>query len=197
MFNKIKKRYSQGFTLVEMLVVLSIMSVIGASLVMSFSRSRVDITQAAALVAAQIRDIQVRTTSGLQYNNTTRCGYGITQADDRSLYIFVGPDANVVNCSTEDRRYNGADIVIETIQLQDPNVEFKLAATPKYFLDIFFEPPNPKTYLDNNASLGIVPVTILVGQKGVSCSASDKCRAICVYTSGKIETPVGITCPAT
>jgi prepilin-type N-terminal cleavage/methylation domain-containing protein len=191
--NKKNKRYF-GFTLVEVLVVMSITILISTSLVVNFSRSRSDLTQVTLFMAAQVRNIQERANSGVQYSGATKCGYGIVASTPTSFDIVVGPNSNSVDCTNISWPYT----VIETISLQDPNLEFKTADAPKYFSDIFFEPPNSRTYINGSSTLGIPPATILIGYKRRRClDDPSKCRAVCVYSSGKIETPLSITCPAT
>lgn len=175
-----------GFTLVEMIVVAAIIGFLSTALIINFSRTRIDIDQSANLVMATIREAQTKTVSSTIYNGYNPCGYGIHYISPTQLAIYVGQDAStaVPDCLTgiADKNYTeGRDALLETVMFNDPKIQFTGA-----FNDIFFLPPDPKTYLNNNASLNQPPITIQIGPTGGTCPAN--CRTISVYSSGKIET---------
>jgi len=176
-----------GFTLVEVLVVTAIIGFLSTSLILNFSRSRINIEQNVNLVMATIREAQSKTVSSTVYNYPTGpgnpCGYGVHYVSATQLIIYVGPNAATADpsCATMDKRYNATrDSILITRTFIDSRVEMK-----NPFNDIFFLPPDPKTYLDNDASLNGWPISIQVGVAGEACSQN--CRTISIDPSGKIE----------
>lgn len=173
----------RGFTIVEILVVTAIIGFLSTSLILNFSRSRINVEQNTNLVIATIREAQSKTVSSTIYNDYNPCGYGIHYVSPTQIAIYVGPDAATANpsCSTMDKRYDiNRDSILLTRTFTDPRVEIKAP-----FKDIFFLPPDPKTYLDNDASLNGSPVNIQIGVTGENCA--ENCRTITIDPSGKIE----------
>lgn len=207
-------RFNSGFTLVEMLIVIAISSVLTGSLILTFSRARNNLSQSVSLVVSEIRDTQNRALSGVRYQHTSesfggavpRCGYGITPAADinnrNRFRIYVGPNATITDCASEDTRFvlATADKIVRDVFLPDANVEFKNAIAGDHFYDVFFVPPQGETFIDNIKNLGASatnPGQIILGPVGIDCAAEPaRCRLICLYTSGKIELPSTLTCPA-
>lgn len=184
-----------GFTLVEILVVVSISILITIPLVTNFSRSKLDLDRSVAIFAGQIRELQSRAASGAKYQTLPRCGYGIHyDAATTNMMFYAGSDATPpADCSATDRNFNGPpeDLFIEWVQFAGPDTVIK-----QPFADIFFEPPDPKTYLNNNPDPSGQPVLILLGSAAANCgNAPGSCRAVCVYASGKIELPKDLNCP--
>ncbi|MEK9158291.1 MAG: type II secretion system protein [Patescibacteria group bacterium] len=176
-----KKNRQSGFSLVEMAVVASIIGILSTALITSFSRTRIDMEQSSSLVVATIRDAQTRAIASRVYAGYNPCGYGIHYVSPTQIAIYVGPNAGTTNCAGINKNYDEAeDTLLNYITLADTRVEIKSA-----FEDIFFLPPDPKTYLNNDASLNQAPLTIQVGVPGEACSSD--CRTISVYSSGKIE----------
>ena len=178
-----KARSSQaGFTLVEMVVVAAIIGFLSTTLIINFSRTRIDIDQSANLVVASIREAQTRAVSSTIYGGYNPCGYGIHYISSLQFAIYVGQNASAVDCSSvANKNYiPETDSLLPPISFTDTKIQFM-----EPFNDIFFVPPDPKTYLDNNASLNQAPITIHVGPIGGSCPTN--CRTILVYPSGEIE----------
>lgn len=175
---------SKGFTLVEIAVVAAITGVITAFMLVNFQRSRIDLTLTANEFIGSLRLAQTRALASARYDTGTglkiRCGYGIHYINQTSYAIYVGPDAGSVSCSALNKNYDGADSIILTSVFIDTRVEFK---SP--FNDIFFEPPDPKTYINNDSTLGLPPQAMTLGKIGGTCPAD--CKTINVYTSGKIQ----------
>lgn len=173
-----------GFTLVEVLVVAAITGFISTFMLINFQRSRVDLTLTTNEVIGVLRGVQTKALASVRYDSGAgqkiRCGYGIHYISPISFSVYVGPNASSTTCSALNRNYDGADTVISTKVFTESRVEFK---SP--FNDIFFEPPDPKTYLNNNSSLSLPPQAITVGKIGGICP--NDCKTINVYTSGKIE----------
>jgi len=173
---------SAGFTLVEMAVVATIIGFLSTTLIINFSRTRVDIDQSANLVVSTIREAQSKAVSSSAYSGYSPCGYGIHYLSPTQFVIYLGQDASLVNCpSIVNKNYQpGRDMLLGVQSFTNPKIQF---TSP--FSDIFFLPPDPKTYLNNNPSLNQPPINIQIGPIGGSCPID--CRIISVYPSGKIE----------
>jgi len=165
-----------------MLVVGAIIAFVSVLLILNFSRARLDVDQNANLVMATIREAQSKTVSSAVYNGYNPCGYGAHYISPTQFAIYVGPNAaSPTDCTTINKNYSaGEDTIIETQTFTDSRIGIK---SP--FNDIFFLPPDPKTYLNNNYSLNQSPITIQIGPIGEACSSN--CRTVSVYPSGKIE----------
>ena len=179
----------KGFTLVEVLVVAAITVLLTGFMVANFSRSRVDLNQTALMVQDAIREAQSMALSGALYakpgvSGSYRCGYGIHfMANGFTLY--AGPDSGTADCSSLNRNYDaGTDDVVRTGLLSNATVEIVLPAP-----DIFFQPPNPDTYINNDDSPGNY-ADIHVRRQGADCSGTSTpdCRTIHVTTAGIITT---------
>ncbi len=178
----------RGFTLVEVLVVAAITVFITGLLVANFSRTRVDLNQTRLLVQDAIREAQSRALSGALYAtsgsgpsaSTYRCGYGVHFVVNGYI-VYAGPDSAVADCSTQDRNYNaGSDDVVRQGYFSNSTLEIVLPVQ-----DIFFEPPNPTTYIGGSSAAA--PENINIHRIGAQCPSAD-CRTINVSTSGLITT---------
>ena len=179
-----------GFTLVEVLVVTAIIGLMSYFLISNFSKTRLDLFETTSMVIGDIRTVQAKAAASSKFNNQIRCGYGIHYISATSYILFAGVATGPsVNCSLKVKNFDAEDAVLETKNLFDSRVEIK-----NKFSDIFFEPPNPRTYINNNSGLTLSQA-IIIGKKNAACSAKD-CKTICVYNSGKIETLNGSqVCP--
>lgn len=190
-----------GFSLIEMLVVMSITALMTGFLIAQFSHSQTGVTQVAAVIESELRDAQTRAISGVKYQSKHRCGYGATQFDEHSLYIYTSPDASDTaqqDCSLQDKNYEAkvGDETVRMVSISDPKIEIKDLGQKYIFKDIFFEPPLGRTYIDNDGSASAVAGRITIGAQSVACTSNPgSCKSICIYPSGNIQTVVGISCP--
>lgn len=176
---------SLGFTLIEILVVAAIAGIITTFMLINFQRSRLDLSGSASDFIGQVRAAQERANGSVRFDDgggagsAIRCGYGIHYEDNASYSVYAGPNATTTACSNQNRNFDGNDFKILPIRkFYDPRVEFK-----SVFSDIFFEPPNPTTFI-NNASAS-ASITITIGKIGGTCPQD--CKTINVSTSGTIE----------
>lgn len=175
------KPAAYGFTLIEVLVVSFLIGFFSTVIVLNFRGSttnQIVLERAALAVISDIRKSQNLAISVLDFRGQAVCGYGIHYLDPNTYLIYAGGG---VNCGTANRNYqSGLDSSYQRTKLIEDNAEFKGS-----FSDIFFEPPDPKTYIDNIFSLSGQPVTISIGFKGLTCPAY--CKTISVFPSGKID----------
>lgn len=180
-----------GFTLLEVAIVAGITGFITTFLLINFPRTRVSPNEEANVFVSNIRIAQTRTTSSTRFNDSIRCGYGIRFIDNQSYAVYAGENASELDCSTQDKNYDPTgdpdnDADLEIINFANNRLEFKTS-----FQAIYFEPPDPKTFLID--SEGVVhnidepnySLNITIGKVGGTCPQD--CRTINVFTSGKIE----------
>lgn len=176
------KNTKKGFTLIEVVVVATITAIISTFMLLSFQRTRLDLSESSNTVIADLRVAQSKALASTKYDSGSgskiRCGYGIHYINTTSYSIYVGPDASANDCKSQNRNIDGTDTVVTTKIFSNEKVEFKSS-----FSDIFWEPPHPYTYINNSSSSA--SVTITIGKKGGVCPGD--CKTINVSTSGKIE----------
>lgn len=171
---------NSGFTLVEVVVYAVLMGVFSVVIVLNLRESQTSLAleRVSAVIISDFRRAQSLAILGLTFQGNAVCGYGIHQMGLDYYQIYAGGGTT---CSSSNRNYqSGNDFVVQTIRIVDSNVRFRT-----FFNDIFFEPPDPKTYLNNSFSLSASPLVILVGLKGKSCPSG--CKTITVFPSGKID----------
>jgi len=183
---------NRGFTLIEVLIVAAITGFITTFLLINFSRTRINFAEETNIFKSKVRIAQTKAISSTRLNNSIRCGYGVRYINSQSYAIYVGESANALNCATQNKDYNptgGADndADIEILNFTDSRIEFKTV-----FRAIYFEPPDPKTFIidsggtvhnvndEPNYNLGIT-----IGKIGGACPQD--CKTVNVFTSGKIE----------
>jgi len=192
MYNIHKKN---GFTLIEILVVTSITMLISVLMVTNLSSKKVDLDDVTKIIVADVRFAQTRALSGANHDGEARCGYGIhmINAPEGTYSIYVGPHADTASTCNNTQYASTEDIEIVTKKLP-PGIEFL-----NVFPDIFFEPPNPKTYIGGGGfQLDGNPATLTVQPLNYNCNPlanRSNCRSVCIYPSGRITTVIGRTCP--
>ncbi len=180
-----KYRKLSGFTLIELLVVASITGVLTTLMLISFQRTRLDLSLSVSDFIGQVRATQEKANGSVRFNDgggaglVIRCGYGIHYENNTSYSVYAGPNATTNDCTIQNRNFGVSDFKILPIKiLYDPKVEFKSS-----FNDIFFEPPNPTTFINNSSASA--SITITIGKVGGTCPQD--CKTINVSTSGTIE----------
>ena len=174
-----------GFTLVEVLVVTAIIATLSVALLFNFgtaARNRTARSQVASVVVSDIRRAQSMALAGARFGGNTVCGYGIHYLSSTSYYIYAKA-APAGGCSTvPTRNYQAGDLIVEAKKLINPNMGFRSS-----FSDVFFESPDPKTFLNNSSILTNPPVTITIQRVGQANCGGQSCARVEVYTSGQIN----------
>jgi prepilin-type N-terminal cleavage/methylation domain-containing protein len=176
---------NKGFSLVEVLVATAIIAVLSAALLFNFGTSAKNKTarlQTASVIASDIRRAQSMALSGARFGGNAVCGYGIHYLSSNSYQIYAKA-IPVTGCSTvSTRNYQTGDLVVEIKKLINKSMEFRSS-----FSDIFFESPDPKTYINNSASLTDPPTTITIQLIGQANCGGQTCTKVEIYTSGRIN----------
>lgn len=171
-----------GFSLVELIIITAVVVFLTTSLFETFGRSAQEsqrLRRGSVSLTSDIRRAQSLAISSFRFLEEDLCGYGIHYVDSRTYQIYKGIRGGV-SCASGDHRYNpGGDSIYRLMTLSESDIIFS-----GQFPDIFFEPPDPKIYIDNNASLSGPAAQInLCIQKG------SPCVTISVYPSGRIDAP--------
>lgn len=180
--SRITSDNEKGFTLIELLVATSIIALLSVIIITGFSRSRVDLLEGSNFVTSIIRTAQGDAVASVKYSGYNPCGYGVHYIDDTRFAIYVGPDAATADCTVNRNYDSGKNSLLATQLFTNSKIHFMSS-----FSDIYFEPPDPKTYIDNNSALNGSPALIIIGKVGGTCPQD--CKTIYVYPSGKIERP--------
>jgi len=182
---------SEGFSLVEILVVTTIIVILSTLMVFNFRSSSTNTTsrhQVASVIVADIRELQARALAGISATGTIVCGYGIHFVNSQSYLTFTRQPDPVLCSKTDDRKFGaGNDQVLDTKIVGNPN--FAIQTTSGWDnSDIYFEPPDPTTYINNEKTVAgnIEPSeTILIVRSNDPSDLSSS--TITVYASGKID----------
>ena len=192
-------------------MVSSITIFISVALIQSLSSlSKVNLERVANGMVADFRLAQQLTLSSHQFKGSQdpiariRCGYGVSQnGQGASSYVLyagaptIQPDGTPRICPVN-RNFQPIvpqDTPIYKVTNLDGKVSF---SSMPGFKDIFYEPPGPRAYIDNNASTLVEKITIKRTNTPASeCSTSSpNCIFVCVYFWGRIEITKNTTCPA-
>jgi prepilin-type N-terminal cleavage/methylation domain-containing protein len=182
----------RGFTLLEVAIVAGITAFISTFMLINFSRTRINFAEETNIFASKFRIAQTRAVSSTRLNNSIRCGYGVRFISNQSYAVYAGENASVFTCATQNRDYNPTggpdnDSDVEIVSFSNTKIEFKTV-----FRAIFFEPPDPQTFIiDSGGTIHNVntepsfSLGITIGKIGGTCPQD--CKTINVFTSGKIE----------
>ncbi|MDD5032767.1 MAG: prepilin-type N-terminal cleavage/methylation domain-containing protein [Candidatus Pacebacteria bacterium] len=135
-----------GFTLIELMVVVSVITIITAIIAANYKEGekKYNLSQAAQRLASDIRRAQNLAISGIDVKEQY-CGYGIifpSSGDYYSVYADVSPE-----CATSNNIYDAGDYILETVYLPS-GISYQY---PPSSFDIFFKPPRPTTFFDGNS----------------------------------------------
>ena len=161
-----------GFTMVELLVVMFIISLLTVGVLLSYrgSSKNYALDQAIQKLISDLRRVQNMALSGV--DKSSYPGYGLFAAENASVYFIYG-DTNA------NHTYQLNDDIIETIVLGNNLIIDD--TSPIAWIDIFFESPNPTTYINGNNGVGVLG-TITLGIDG-----SPRTEIVTITTAGLIQ----------
>lgn len=180
-----------GFSLIELLVVSAIIATLSVALILNFRNSATNRNarvQVASVIISDIRRAQSMALSGSRYQGSIVCGYGLHYADSVTYYIYakaVPASGSCLDLTTRNYTADATSPLIETKKLIN-NINWEMRSS---FSDIYFEPPDPKVYLNNSNNLtGFKSTTsIIIQPKNQFKCDSTVCTTIDIYTSGQIN----------
>lgn len=185
MKNNLKE--NSGFSVVELLLVAVIIATLSVTLILNFRASPLSATareQTASVIVSDVRRAQSMALAASLYRGSSVCGYGIHYVDSNTYLIYAGAwDSGVSSCQSSERNYSAtADTTVETKKLSNGKMEMRSS-----FPDVFFVPPDPKTFINNSSALADPPAVITIQPKGQSNCGQGSCTTIEIYTSGLIN----------
>ena len=172
---KTKKNNFNGFTLIETLVTVAIVSILSIVMLANYqgSQKQQSVQRAAHQLAGDIRLAQNMAMASTEQEGVIPDGYGIyinRGSHSDSYILFADKNGNQI-------RNGMGDEDVETINLPS-GVEIN---SPNGVNNIFFEPPDPITYINRDSSAGKQTIITLIFP-GTSYT-----KTITVKTSGQIE----------
>lgn len=170
----------QGFTMIELIVVMVLITVMVTIFLANFRgvNKTKSLDLAAEKLVSDLKEIQGNALNAKEYSGAIPCGWGIHYIDDDTYIYYAGGNEGGTCEMVADRDFDGSDdILVQSVDLQNSGeIEFSGA-----FSDIFFESPNPDTYIGNDKSSGLVTVITLQLKTDATVQ-----RIITITTAGKI-----------
>ncbi|MBU2579509.1 prepilin-type N-terminal cleavage/methylation domain-containing protein [Patescibacteria group bacterium] len=165
----------RGFSMTELLVVMFIISLISAITLANYRQGqrKYILAQSVQKLVSDIRKAQNMALSGFDIAGAYY-GYGVYLEEGDSYYIIYG-DVN------DNSTYQSSDDIIEEVSLFPQGVEVDSVSTPAGKMSIFFEPPQPTTYINGNNTPG------LSGTISLKVTNSSLSKTIRVTTAGLIQ----------
>ena len=177
---------NKGFTIIELLVVISVIIILTAIVLISYrsGQQQFALQRSANKLAQDIRRTQEMAMSARECTHPTACpaggvplgGYGIYMEKEasqiRNYKIYADGDNNEKYDSGEE---------IETIYLED-GVEFQ-SVQPANKMSVNFKPPDPTIELRDQTGADKTNVTIIIALT----ADSSKTKTILVNRAGRIE----------
>jgi len=180
--NRFRQR-ENGFTLIELAIVFGVVSLLSVLFIYNFREAATSATarnQIASIIVSDIRRAQSMALAGSNREGQIVCGFGIHYINSYS-YILYSKMPSGGSCALATRNYSSGD-PFETRIIDNTN--FRIGSI---FADIFFEPPDPKTYINNSAVLlPETTTTINVVLKNQPCTGAT-CTIVTVSTRGSVD----------
>ena len=177
-FRKFKKNNLSGFTLIETITVVAIVSVISVVMLANYNSSQKHQTLQRAVhqLAGDVRRAQNMAMASTKQGSIIPYGYGIYihRVQSSTSYVLFADN------NDNKKRDAGLDIDVETISFSS-GVEITNVSPLPNPINIFFEPPDPTTYINGKSDVGEEAQITLTAQ-GISTT-----KSITVKTSGQIE----------
>jgi prepilin-type N-terminal cleavage/methylation domain-containing protein len=174
---KTKKNNSKGFTLIETVVVMAVVSILSIVMIANYqgSQKQQSVQRAAHQLAGDIRRAQNMAMASTEQGGIIPDGYGIYIIKNSNSYILFADTNN------NQKRNGTGDEDIESIIFSSGVEVFNVLPLPSPHVDIFFEPPDPTTYINGDSSAG-KKTTITLILQGTTYK-----KTVTVKTSGQIE----------
>ncbi|TSC91786.1 MAG: hypothetical protein CEN90_250 [Parcubacteria group bacterium Licking1014_17] len=186
------KRTSQsGFTLVEMITTMAIMTLLMTLIFFNFrdaGKNKSARHQIANKLMADLRQAQSFALAGSPYLGDFMCGYGI-HFSDKTVYVMYAKKPMSGSCAGINRNFDNGDPVVDTIIISNKNFEV-IDPTGNKPADVFYEPPNPTIFIDNDPAIAEERYFISPVFKSVNCaSAADagECSALIISNGGTMQ----------
>lgn len=165
---------NKGLSLIEMIVVIAIITIFAGMISMDYlgARKRALFFEVVKGAITDLREVQSKALSGADLKDININGYGICFEKER-YFIFNDKKNN-----NNDKEYDGEN---SGEKVKEKKLPSGIEATSN--LDVFFEPPLGKIYVDNNSLVSPQ------GQKIVFEYIPDPTyrKEITIYPNGLIE----------
>jgi prepilin-type N-terminal cleavage/methylation domain-containing protein len=177
MKNSMKELKNTGFTLIELVVTMVIITLLTAALLI-ISRSgeaEAALLRAAQKLALDISRQQSNALSAKEFFGEIPCGYGIhfLPGDNTQYILFADRDLIGPGCSGQDYQYSGGNESVSAIRLETGIEIFNTNVS-----DIVFKPPEPQVLFRP----GVGPAAITL-----KSPKSPAARTIIVTSAGQIS----------
>ena len=170
-------KFSKGFTLVELIVSIFIISLLSTAMLLNYRTGQEGavLNRAAAFFETDLRRAQNLAVASSEFEGVIPCGYGLHFLDSRNYSLYVGRPSP--SCTLSNRNFeSGPDAIYQNIKVIEQSAVFKSS-----FSDIFFEPPDPATFINNNRSIGVSTAVEICLEVNLA-----KCRTLTIDTAGRI-----------
>lgn len=163
-----------------MLAAIFIIGVLSTVILLNYRTGQegASLTRAAAAFETDVRETQNLSIASFEFGGAAPCGYGLHYIDNRSFSIYAGQLGGAANCQASNHNFQtGTDLVYRDKKIIEQNIVFK-----NIFSDIFFEPPDPATYINDSKATGVSALIELCLEVDLT-----KCRNITIDTAGRIS----------